>query len=793
LLSLYEKSIQTLELPAVLRQLASHAASDEAKENALALRPAAYFEDAVLTQKQTSAARHMTGLRPAPSFSGLKRVGDSLIRADLGGVLNTRELLDIAACLRVARSVKAYGASGKEEKNCLDSLFRLLEGNKFLEDKITGAIISEEEISDNASAEFASLRRQLRIASGKVRETLNKYVSSPSHTKYLQDALITQRGGRFVVPVKAEHRGDVPGLVHDVSSSGATLFIEPMAVVTLNNEIRETEAKEKKEIERILAELSADCASFREGILNDYDALVTLDGIFARAKLSYEMEAEEPALNQSGRLSLIASRHPLIPRKSAVPITVRLGTDFDTLVITGPNTGGKTVTLKTIGLLSLMAACGLHIPAGSGSEVPIWDAIYADIGDEQSIEQSLSTFSSHMTNIVGILGEIGEKSAGQGTLALFDELGAGTDPVEGAALAVSIIQHIRRLGAKVAATTHYAELKTFALTTDGVENASCEFDVETLRPTYRLLIGIPGKSNAFAISSRLGLPEEIIEAAKGHVSTENAAFEDILTRLEVQRQAMESDRAAAARFLAEARENDRKSAETRALLDKQREKATERASAEARGIIEQTRREADEILRELGRIKAQARTVSDEELTAVRTRLNRAEDAARPARETAPEEAPAPITRPLKAGDTVQIISMGTKATVIEPPDKDSNVLALAGMLKIKVPLSDLALTEEAAPKKPVSSGGTAARRTSASLECDLRGMTGEEALLSMDLFLDGAVLSGLNAVTVIHGKGTGALRQAVHNALRHHKQVKSFRLGRFGEGENGVTIVELK
>lgn len=786
--ALMEKSIRTLELPTVLESLARYASSEEAKEQCLTLRPAAYLEDAALWQQQTSTSRSMMGMRPAPSFSGLTRVGESLKRAELGGVLNIRELLDIAAVLRIARNVKAYG--GKDEKTCLDGFFRTLQGNRYLEDKITNAIVSEDEISDNASPELSQIRRHIRQASSKVRETLNKYVSSPNFSKYLQDALITQRGGRFVVPVKAEHKSDVPGLVHDVSSSGATLFVEPMAVVNLNNELRELEASEQKEIERILSELSAESAGFAEGITTDSDTLVALDGIFARGKLAAEMDAEEPIINDKGQLSLIMARHPLLERKSAIPITVRLGREYDTLVITGPNTGGKTVTLKTIGLLSLMAACGLHIPAASGSEVPLWTAVYADIGDEQSIEQSLSTFSSHMTNIVGILREMGTADAGRNALALFDELGAGTDPVEGAALAISIIQHIRQLGARVAATTHYAEIKTFALTTEGVENASCEFDVETLRPTYRLLTGIPGKSNAFAISSRLGLPESIIVTARGHVSTENAAFEDVLARLENQRQAMEAERLETRRLLLEAEEDRKKSAETRAVLEKQREKATERAQAEARRIIEETRHEAEDILRELGRLKAAGAQSLDTEITALRTRLNRAEDAAHPVTE---EPVPVvPLSRPLKAGDTVRILSMGMKATVLEPLPKEDAALVLAGMLKVKTPLADLTL-ETPEPVKPKAGATGSVRNTNASLECDLRGQTAEEALLSMDLFLDGAIMSGLHTVTVIHGKGTGALRQAVHKALRMHKQVKGFRLGRYGEGENGVTIVELK
>ncbi len=777
---LTEKSLRTLELPRILERLASHAASEEAKEKIAAMRPAKYFPDAELWQKQTSAARQMMNRRAAPVFSGLRPVGPSLSRAGMGGCLNTRELLDIASALRCARVIKAYAP---EEQTCLDNMFRLLQGNKHLEDRISGCILGEEEIADNASPELASIRRHQRVTGGKVRESLQKYVSSPSYSKYLQDTIITQRGDRFVIPVKAEYRGEMPGLVHDVSSSGATLFVEPMAVVKLNNELRELMAKEQAEIERILAELSAECAGFAEGILRDYGILVEMDGIFARARLSAEMDAEEPVIKQKGGLNLRRARHPLLPPKEAVPITVRLGMEFDTLVITGPNTGGKTVTLKTIGLLSLMAACGLHIPADSGSEVPLWTAVYADIGDEQSIEQSLSTFSSHMVNIVSILSE-----AEPGSLALFDELGAGTDPVEGAALAVSIIQHTRRLGAAVAATTHYAELKTFALTTPGVENASCEFDVETLKPTFRLLIGVPGKSNAFAISKRLGLDERIIEAAQSQVGVENAAFEDVLYRLECQRQALEKEKTDTEVLKRRAEEDARKAAEDRAAWENTRSKAADLARMEARHIVDNARQTADEVMRELGRMRSAG--VKNDEMVAVRQTLNEAEDKLYAGMKKPEEEGR--IDRPLVPGDTVLLASIGTKATVLAPPDKDGNISLQAGILKITAKVDELRFAEPEKEKKP-KAGVSTAPRAPARPECDLRGMTVEEALLSMEMYLDGLATSGLNIVTIIHGKGTGALRAAVHKALRQNRSVKSFRLGRYGEGEAGVTIVELK
>lgn len=778
---LTEKSLRTLELPRVLERLAGYAASEEAKEKIMNTRPAKHFHDAELWQRQTTAARRMMNRRAAPGFSGLHPVSMSLSRAGMGGCLNTRELLDIAGVLRCARVIKAYSP---EEPSCLDTMFKLLQGNKHLEDRISGCVLGEEEIADSASPELASIRRHQRTTNGKIRESLQKYITSPSYSKYLQDTLITQRGDRFVVPVKAEYRGEMPGLVHDVSSSGATLFVEPMAVVKLNNELRELMAKEQAEIERILAELSAECAGFSEGILRDYEILVELDGIFARARLSAEMDAQEPLLRQKGGLSLKRARHPLLPQKEAVPITVRLGVEFDTLVITGPNTGGKTVTLKTIGLLSLMAACGLHIPADSGSEVPLWTAVYADIGDEQSIEQSLSTFSSHMVNIVSILSE-----AEPGSLALFDELGAGTDPVEGAALAVSIIQHARKLGAAVAATTHYAELKTFALTTAGVENASCEFDVETLKPTYKLLIGVPGKSNAFAISKRLGLDGRIIEEAQSRVGVENAAFEDVLYKLERQRQALEKEKTDIEVLKRKAEEDGRKAAEDRAVWESNRSKAAELARMEARHIVDSARQTADEVVRELGRMRAHG-GASNDEMVAMRQKLNEAEDKLYAGMKKPEEDGK--IDRPLVAGDTVLLASVGTKATVLTPPDKDGNVALQAGILKITAKVDELRLAEPEKEKKP-KTGVSAAPRAPARPECDLRGMTVEEALLSMEMYLDGLATSGLNIVTIIHGKGTGALRAAVHKALRQNKAVKSFRLGRYGEGEAGVTIVELK
>ena len=559
-MDLLEKSRNTLELPAVLEMLAGEAVSEPAKAEALALVPSVHRAEVERLLAETSDAKDMMVYKGSPSLSGLRDVRGSLARADMGGVLNTRELLEIAGVLQSARAVRSYGMSAEKE-TCIDHLFKMLQTNRFLEDKIVNSIPGEDEIADSASSELSDIRRKMRAAAARVRDSLQKIISAPSMAKFLQDPIITTRSDRYVVPVKAECKGSVPGLVHDVSASGATLFVEPMAAVKANNEIRELKAKEKAEIERILAELSAECAAHREDIDADFSALVRLDGIFARAKLSFKLNAGAPELSERG-VRLRRARHPLLDRDKAVPIDVELGEDYDTLVITGPNTGGKTVTLKTIGLLCLMAQCGLHIPAAEGSCVPIFDKVLADIGDEQSIEQSLSTFSAHMVNIVNVL-----KECGDGSLLLFDELGAGTDPVEGAALAVSILEDARARGCDIAATTHYAELKVYATNTPGVMNASCEFDVDTLRPTYRLLLGIPGKSNAFAISRRLGLPEEIIEDAKGRVGMTSAKLEETIEKLEQTRQILDRERTESARQLRQAEEERKKAAQLRAELE----------------------------------------------------------------------------------------------------------------------------------------------------------------------------------------------------------------------------------
>ena len=787
---LFEKSIQTLELPRVLEKLAEQAVTEEGKDRCLALRPLTDADDVQRALDETTAAVNMTALRGSPSFSGVKPVRASLQRADMGGALNTRELLDIAAVLRSARSAKEYGeGEGDRTKTCIDHLFRSLTANRFLEDKITGAIVGEGEIADAASPELAAIRRHIRATASKVRDILNKLISS-NQAKYLQDAIITQRNDRFVVPVKSEHKNDVPGLVHDVSSSGSTFFIEPMGVVKANNELKELQSREEKEIERILAELSAECAQFKEDIAQDYDLLILLDVIFAKARLAYRMRGAAPRLDGKG-LYLRKARHPLLDPNKAVANDLMLGEQFDTLVITGPNTGGKTVTLKTIGLLTLMAQCGLHIPVGDGSCVKVFRRVLSDIGDEQSIAQSLSTFSSHMVNIVGIL-----EQADDETLILFDELGAGTDPIEGAALAAAIIESAREMGALVAATTHYAELKVYAMTTPGVENASCEFDVDSLAPTYRLLIGIPGKSNAFAISQRLGLPKEIIQKAAARIDAENVRFEDVLTQLDEQRQEMEREKEAAAKLRREMEETAKASREYKAQLEAQRLKAVEKAQAEARAILDEARNTADQVFQELNDMRRRQRKEEDwqrvnDERAALRHRLNEAEGKLG----QRPEEPAPPPTRPARAGDTVELLKMGTRATVIAV-NKDGSLQLQAGILKVSAKQDEVRVVEgESAKsaKKVVARAEHKLRSLGASPEVDLRGMMTDEAIGALDLFLDNAVLGKLNEVRIIHGKGTGAVRKAVRDHLKRSRYIKSFRPGRYGEGEDGVTIAELK
>lgn len=789
-MDIFEKSLNTLELPAVLNMLAQEAVSQGAKEEALSITPASEPARVQRLLQETSAAKLMMTVRQSPSFYGVKDVRASLARAELGGSLNTRELLDIAGVLHSARAVKGYIGDDGVGKTCIDSLFYALRANKFLEEKISTSIVGEDEIADGASSDLTTIRRQMRAAAARAREALQKMLSSPSLAKALQEPIITMRSDRYVVPVKAECKGSVPGLVHDVSSSGMTVFVEPMAAVKANNELRELAAKEKLEIERILAELSADCAEHAGDIASDYGILVRLDLIFAKAKLSYKLDCQQASTEGEG-IILRHARHPLLDQTKAVPIDLELGREFDTLVITGPNTGGKTVSLKTIGLLAAMNQCGLHIPAADGCSLPVFGKILADIGDEQSIEQNLSTFSAHMTNIVSILDECGANS-----LLLFDELGAGTDPTEGAALAVSIIEYARRRGAMIAATTHYAELKIYATNEKGVQNASCEFDVETLRPTYRLLVGIPGKSNAFAISGRLGLNKAIIDDAKNRINSDSVSFESTIEKLEQTRILLEKDRDEATKKLREAEQNAKKAAQLKAELAVRLEKADIKSKREAERIINEARATAEEVFAQLDNMRKASNEQENiqqvnEARSELRRRLNMHEQSLRAADENAEEEK---SSRPIKVGDTVKIKSMGVTAEVLSISD-DGTLSLRAGIMNVSAKEGDVLLVENAVQtqkKKPVQ-GTSVSLRATVMPEIDLRGMEAVEAVIAAERYIDSAVMAKLHTVTIIHGKGTGALRGAVQQMLRQNKAVKSFRLGRYGEGESGVTVVELK
>ncbi len=790
-MTLQEKSYSTIELPKILELLAQEAATDPAKEMCRALRPDSALTACEKLQQETEDAVKLIGLQGSPAFSGIKDVSAALERAEKGGFLNPVELLAVGGMLRAARLTRAYREDRREQdESSLDGLFSMLTGNKFLEDKIENAIVSEEEISDHASETLYQIRRQIRAAASKVRDVLTKITSAQSNAKILQDSIITQRNGRFVVPVKAEFRSSMPGMVHDTSSSGATLFIEPAAVVELNNNIRILNGKEQAEIERILAELSADTAQFASSIRRDYDILCKLDYIFARGKLAYKMRAVRPVLSESGRTEILKARHPLISKDIVVPITFRIGGDTDTVIITGPNTGGKTVGIKTLGLLTAMAQCGLQIPAGDGSRIVIFEKILADIGDEQSIEQSLSTFSSHMRTIVDIM-----DAANSHTLVLLDELGAGTDPVEGAALARAIIEELRQRGCTVAATTHYAELKVYGLETPGVENASCEFDVQTLRPTYKLIFGIPGKSNAFAISQRLGLDSQIIENASALIATEDKRFEDVITKLEEKRQALEGRIAVAEKQQRDAEAANKRAQERLSTLEDEREKLVNDAKRQAKQIIDNARAASEMALEEARRVKQEAVDGKEANLQAARAVLRGTlSDAEKQVALERAERKAIPLPRPLKAGDAVEIVSTRTKATVLETPKKGEKVKVQAGILKIQVEPSDLQLMEgEPQKKEEVKSGPRLKAPEQFTPELDLRGESGDEAVMELDRFLDNAVRLHLETVRIIHGKGTGVLRQRVQERLRRHPQVKSFRLGVYGEGENGVTIATLK
>lgn len=789
------KHFEALELPKILERLAGFTACPDAREAALALSPKNEYFEAQSLLDQTEAAHTLIAKFGAPSFGGLKNVQNSLHRAQAGGTLSMRELLDIAQVLRVIRGICTWRDKSAGLETAIDDLFFSLSPNKYLEDRITNAILSDDEMSDNASPDLKNIRRKMRQQDAKIRDQLEKLLRSPIYKNSLQEAIVTQRNGRFVVPVKSEHRAEVAGMVHDTSGSGSTVFIEPASVVEANNEIKVLESRERDEIERILTELSEEAGSFYDSVRISYQSAVELNLIFAKAQLAYSMKAGKPVLNAVGEIELKQARHPLIAAEKVVPVDIRLGAEFDALVITGPNTGGKTVSIKTLGLLTLMAACGLYVPAADNSRVAVFRHVFADIGEEQSIEQSLSTFSAHMKNIVAI-----DKETDDSTLVLIDELGAGTDPVEGAALAVSILEALRKKGAKIAATTHYSELKEYALNTERVENASCEFSVETLRPTYKLLIGIPGRSNAFAISERLGISPDIIDNARKLVSSENQRFEDVVDTLEQTRAEMEHEKQKTLELQGEV-DALRKKAEQQVEDAKQKsDRELERAKQEAQRIVENARRAANSLILEVERLKKeQAREKNAAEMArkakaAMKRHLNDLDDltAERLGEE---DDGDYVLPRPLTIGDTVYVTVLGTNGTVTALPDSKDNVEIQAGSMKMKVPLQSLRLRNSPKKNTPQRTAVTRSDRgpSTSKTSVDLRGKNAEEALLDLDMFLDGALRAGLSEVTVVHGKGTGVLRKAVQAHLRKLPFVRSFRLGVYGEGEDGVTIVEFK
>lgn len=797
-MNFFDKHAKSIEFDKVLEQLAEFTSCDDASYNAMHLKPESNLDLARALLNQTVDAHMLLARFGGPSFGGLKNVNNALSRANAGSVLNTRELLDIGGVLRVIRTLSSWRASNAGVQSVLDPLFNALVPNKFLETAIFNAIISEEEISDNASPALADIRRKIRRQEAKVREQLEKFSRSQSHSKYLQENIITQRNGRYVVPVKSEHRNEVAGLVHDTSASGATVFIEPMAVVEANNEIRVLQTKEREEIERILAELSASAGDFAQSIKNSYECAVELNLIFAKAQYAYKLKAAPPILNDKGIINLRAARHPLIDAKKVVPVDIMLGGDFDTLVITGPNTGGKTVSIKTLGLLSMMAMCGMMIPAGDRSEISVFNKILSDIGDEQSIEQSLSTFSAHMKTIIEIFNEADESS-----LILIDELGAGTDPVEGAALAIAILEALHFKGAKIAATTHYAELKAYALETPRVENGCCEFDVATLRPTYRLLIGVPGKSNALAISEKLGLEASVINRASELVSTENKAFENVVDRLEETRRNMENELERAKQLADKANKEKIDAEKLREEINSLREKELEKARSQALKVVENAKREAYSLMQELEKLrKEQQKTKDAAELarrakSLVRKGLDSIDSAADPIIAVDDDDKDYVLPRALVTGDTVIIRDIAKTAKVLSPADKNGNVEVQAGSIKTRVKLANLKLCENTPKKKEVRSTaklqGESRLNMAASTRLDLRGMTVDDCLIELDRFIDMGLRTGLNEFTVVHGKGTGALRSAVTRYLKASPYVKSSRLGVYGEGEDGVTIVVLK
>ena len=787
------KTLIKLEFDKIISMLENEASSFRGKQLCRRLKPVTDLTKIDLLQEQTAAAFTRIIKKGRISFGDAAPVEESLKRLEIGGALNTAELLRICRLLSNTARAKSYGRHDTQEylADCLDIYFDGLEPLTPLSNEIERCIISEDEISDDASSALKHIRRSINNLNDRVHTTLSGLVNGSLRT-YLQDALITMRGDRYCIPVKAEYRSQVQGLIHDQSASGSTLFIEPMAIVKLNNDLKELYVQEQDEIRKILASLSEEAAQYIEEIRTDYRSLTDLDFIFARGALALTMRASRPILNEEGRIRIREGRHPLLDQKKVVPITVSLGDEFSLLIITGPNTGGKTVSLKTVGLLTLMGQAGLHIPAGDRSEIAVFRQVYADIGDEQSIEQSLSTFSSHMTNIVSFLKKVDDRS-----LVLFDELGAGTDPTEGAALAIAILSHLHKRNIRTMATTHYSELKIYALSTPGVENACCEFDVESLRPTYRLLIGIPGKSNAFAISGKLGLPGYIIDDAKKRLSEQDVSFEDLLSDLEASRRTIEKEQAEIAAYKKEAETLKRQAVQKQEKLEEQRDRIIREANEKANAILREAKEVADETIRNFHKFGKE--NISAAEMEKERERLRKKikdTSASASLKTNKPKKTYKPSD--FKLGESVKVLSMNLTGTIGSLPDARGNVTVQMGILRSQVNISDLEIIEEVSPYAPKRMNRTAkskikmSKSLSVSPEINLLGKTVDEAVAELDKYLDDALLSHLNSVRVVHGKGTGALRKGIHEYLRRQKHVKSYRLAEFGEGDAGVTIVEL-
>ena len=789
------KAYQTLEFYKITERLAGHAASAGGRKRCLDLVPMQKLSDITAAQTETADALSRVYRRGSLYLGGAKDVRPSLKRLEVGSSLNITELLDLCTLLETAAKAKQYARQNdgrEEEPDTLDPLFSALEPCARLSQEIRRCILSEEEISDDASPALRSVRRSIRTANDRIHSTLSGMVNGSART-YLQDAVITQRNGRYCIPVKAEYRSQVPGMIHDQSSTGSTLFVAPMAVVRLNNDLNELYLKEQEEIEHVLEQLSQEAASCTESIAQDYEILTKLDFIFAKANLAREMKATCPVFNEKRQILIKEGRHPLLDPSKVVPVTIRLGQEYDLLIVTGPNTGGKTVSLKTTGLLTLMGQAGLHIPAAQNSQLAVFDEVYADIGDEQSIEQSLSTFSSHMTNIIRIL-----KEASLNSLVLFDELCAGTDPTEGAALAIAILSHLHKMGIRTMATTHYSELKVFALSASGVENACCEFDVETLSPTYRLLIGIPGKSNAFAISSKLGLPDFLIEDARGHLSEQSESFEDLLADLESSRRTIEQEQEEIREHKEEIRSLREALEKKQEKLDAQRDRILREANEQARKILQEAKDYADQTMKDFHKFGKAGISASEMEAerARLRERMKKTEKALSQPKEQKPRRALKPSD--IHLGDTVRVLSLNLQGTVSSLPDARGSLFVQMGILRSQVKLSDLELVEEAViTSKQFQKSSTGkikmSKSASVSTEINLIGMTVDEALAHLDKYLDDAYLAHLPSVRIVHGKGTGALRKAVQGLLKRNKYVKSYRLGEFGEGDAGVTIATFK